>query len=228
MSDQRQRALERAAEAGDREAEAELLRERLRAGELRPERVQLLAALGEAPARMALDAPPALLPRGDLLALASGLTDFGKEVLVRAALAAAAPLLEVVEEHAPYEQRPRAALRAVEAWLARPDEARRVGARLAAAEAERAGEQLMDEPQPTLSDVELSFFAWAMRGAAELAAEQRPEALATLAAGLFAELQGLYRCLGDERGVDPRARRALAAWCRGQEPPPDPLAEGVA
>ena len=228
MSDQRQRALERAAEAGDREAEAELLRERVRAGELARERVELLAALGDEAARLALDDPPDLLPPGDLRALAYGLAEFGKEQLVRGAIAAARPLLEVIEEHASYEERPRAALDAVEAWLARPDEARRVGARLAAVEADRAGEQLMDEPQPTLSHVELSFFAWAMSSAADLTAEQRPEALGTCAAGVFAELQGLYRSLGDERGVDGRVRRALSAWCRDEEPPLQPLEEGVA
>jgi len=228
VSDQRQRALERAAEAGDREAEAELLRERLRSGELARARVELLASLGDDAARMALDAPPPLLPPGDLRALATGLEDYGKEHLVRAAIAAASPLLEVIEEHAPYEQRPRAALAAVEAWLEHQDEARRVGARLAATEADSAGEQLMDEPQPTLSHVELSFFAWAMSSAADLAAEQRAEALGACAAGLFAELQGLYRSLGDERGVDGRVRRALRAWCRGEEPPLDPLEEGVA
>lgn len=75
--DERLRALEAAAARGDVEARAALLRERVRAGRLEPERVRLAAYLGDAAARQA-DGRPLAVP-GDLHAWVQDLSQWGVE-----------------------------------------------------------------------------------------------------------------------------------------------------
>lgn len=90
MSDERLRLLERSCAQGDDGAVAHLLRARLRTGELAPERARLAAYLGSAAACQALGLPPPHRPRGRLALerWVRGLEPWGKEVAVRAALAA--------------------------------------------------------------------------------------------------------------------------------------------
>ena len=143
MSDARLRALERASAAGDLEARARLLRERVRLGTLAGPRLELAAQLGDPSARAALgDAAPAeVTPEATWqeaqrrwasgggsrvwLAKAVGLharrwcealSAYGPEPLVRVALAAARAVADRVEPHLAGPPA-RAAREAAEAWL---------------------------------------------------------------------------------------------------------------
>ncbi|MGE0706780.1 MAG: hypothetical protein AB7N76_06205 [Planctomycetota bacterium] len=216
MSDQRRRALEREAH-GDREQAAALLLERVRAGELSPTQLELLALLGEPAAALALPDARVLPAAPDPQAFAAALLPFGKPVLVRAALAAARPLLRLLEEHAPWERRPQEALDAVAAWLTAPQrEPLRVAVRLTLPEVERAGEELSDNAQPTVEEVELAFVAHATGAVAELAAELREVAWVALTADALAQAEALHEDLGAEDGAVALARAALRRWCLGE------------
>jgi len=120
MTDSRRRELERRFRATGTDADAaRLLVERVRAGGLPGERVRLAAFCGHGPARLALgdEAPPAAPELGPWLL---ELEEFGKEALVRAALAAA----EVALDHHPAGRRSAACLACLEtarAWLRDPD-----------------------------------------------------------------------------------------------------------
>ncbi|MCW8139327.1 MAG: hypothetical protein KIT58_10540 [Planctomycetota bacterium] len=85
MTDQRLRALERDALHGDVEAQARLLLERVRVGDLTEERLRLAAYLGDERARLALgeSAPE---PPDDIVAWVRGLDALGSEVATRVAL----------------------------------------------------------------------------------------------------------------------------------------------
>jgi hypothetical protein len=87
VADDRLRDLERRAQAGDLEAQARLLRERLRAGDLTQGRLELAAYLGHEPARVALG-PTAPDEPADLNALAGGLQKWGPPAVLRAVAAA--------------------------------------------------------------------------------------------------------------------------------------------
>ncbi len=121
--DDRVRGFERAAGHGGVEAQARLLWERVRRGELERERLRLAAHVGDPAARMALaaDAPP--LP-ADLRACVRGLEAWGMDALVRAALAAAGRVLHLVPE--PAVGWSRGAVEAIAAWLACPCDPHRV------------------------------------------------------------------------------------------------------
>ncbi len=87
MADVRRRRCERAARLGDLDAEGRLLLERVRAGELERERLELAAHLGHRPARRALGLPP--LRQAEPLAELVSLARFGRPVLVRILVVAA-------------------------------------------------------------------------------------------------------------------------------------------
>ena len=87
MADSELRELERRwREDGDRDAEAALLRARVRAGTLAAPRLRLAAYLGHEAARLALgDAAPGQGPGGAAVAFCFGLEDYGREAWLRAA-----------------------------------------------------------------------------------------------------------------------------------------------
>ena len=147
MADLKIRRLERAAGAGDPSAQGQLLLERVRAGELPRERVQIAAALGHAASCVALGRAP--LPEiPELDDWLHELDHYGREPLIRAAVAAGQcvwPCLAggVDELVQPFLD----ALEAAEAWLAQPREATRIQARLLGGEAQEKARRLAGEPQ---------------------------------------------------------------------------------
>jgi hypothetical protein len=125
MADEGMRRLERLAGAGDPEAQARYLRERVRLGELPAERLGLLALLGDPLAARALgrEPPEAPLPPKEW---ARQLEPLGPEVLVRVAVGLARAVQRREEA---YSLR---AIRAAEAWALSPDSARAFAAGQAA------------------------------------------------------------------------------------------------
>lgn len=125
MADEGLRRLERRAEAGDLDAQARLLLERVRSGELPAERLRLLFLLDVELAARALgvEIPTA---RPTSRKLAQELEALGPEVMVRVAVALARVIIRRDE---PYSHR---AIRAAEAWILQPDEERARFARKAA------------------------------------------------------------------------------------------------
>lgn len=124
MGDDRRRELERSAAQGDLAARAGLLRERVRVGELREERLSLAAYLEDEASLAALGGPP-LVGAADLEDWVGGLAPWGTEAVLRAAVAAARSALPAWESRPEAElQRPREApRRAIDAaaeWLRCP------------------------------------------------------------------------------------------------------------
>jgi len=113
--------------------EAAWLKARTAAGDLPAERLMLAAYLGHEAARTADG--DALAAPDDLAEWVRGLERWGKEVLVRAAVAAARRVLPLWERKRAGDRRPHDAIAAAEAWLAEPTPER-------AAAAERAAEAL--------------------------------------------------------------------------------------
>jgi hypothetical protein len=154
MVDHRLRTLARAAAtAPDLEREARLLVERVRAGELAPDRVCAAAHVGDVAAAAACDRPPAVLPPlqhwrpeapessgrlharpeeaegpGELEAWAAELWRACPEAGVRAALACAEAVLGRWVEARLHDHRPQAVLEAVRAWLDEPTDERATAA----------------------------------------------------------------------------------------------------
>lgn len=88
MADERQRELERKASAGDVEAEAKLLLERVRSGDLTEERLKLAAYLGHEPAAVAVGiAASPFPPTQDIRRWLAAAPHLGELGLWRAALA---------------------------------------------------------------------------------------------------------------------------------------------
>lgn len=121
MADESMRRWMRLAGAGDPDAQARLLRERMRSGELPAEKLGLLARLGDPLAAQALGLE---LPevRPEPKEWARQLAPLGPEVLVRVAVALSRAVLRRDE---PYSLR---AIRAAEAWALHPCEARSIAA----------------------------------------------------------------------------------------------------
>ena len=137
MTDSELRELERRwREDGDRDAEAALLRARVRAGTLAAPRLRLAAYLGHEAARLALgDAAPELGQSGAAVAFCFGLEDYGREAWLRAvwvvmnmheqhlgertAATNSRPVAFKIERHRALLQR---GLTLVEAWLREPSE----------------------------------------------------------------------------------------------------------
>lgn len=109
MADERERELERRfRQSGSVDDEAAWLKERLRAGRLPEEPLRLAALVGHRAACLALDQEPAL----ELEALAQGLVEHGRAVVLRAQLALARAALPEWESRFPRDDRPRIALEA--------------------------------------------------------------------------------------------------------------------
>lgn len=120
MADERLRALERGAQAGDPSSRARLLGERVRVGALRAERLALAALLADPAARLALaDAAPA--PPAGVAGLVEALERYGREPLVRGALAAATAAAPRWAACFPRDPRLAAALDAARTALDRDD-----------------------------------------------------------------------------------------------------------
>lgn len=119
MSDSRLRELERQAAAGDVQARARLLAERVRVGDLAPDRLQLAAYLGDPQARQALgEQAPAQVEQ--LSTWSEGLEQWGRDTLIRAALAAARLGLGVWRARYPADDHLPRGLESVERWVADP------------------------------------------------------------------------------------------------------------
>ena len=128
MADERLRSLERAGGGGP-EARARRVRERLRAGQLDPERLALAALLGDDAARAALHgAAPAPVELLDDLIEVLVLADAAVQVRVGAAAARAALAVHAPTIRATDLALAEAALAAAEAWVACPCEAHRAQA----------------------------------------------------------------------------------------------------
>lgn len=209
--DDRARGYERAAGAGGAEARARALWERVRRGDLDPERLRLAAHAGDAGARLAVGAAGPLADPP--LAVVRGLDAWGKEALVRAALAAVGRCLHVVAPGDPVHDASRAVVEALAAWLTRPD-----GRDAAAAEAAQAGRAtfLLDTRDPRAP-------AWeALREATLLLEARTRTSPARGAAAKAADALALEGRVDDPEGeVALAVREALAAWALGDL---DPLA----
>ncbi|MGE0708658.1 MAG: hypothetical protein AB7N76_12430 [Planctomycetota bacterium] len=162
--DRRGRELERAGAEGDRDAQAALLLERLRRGELPLERLRLAAFLGHEPARVALgeDAPS---PPGELAEWGAALGAWGPEVAGRALYALA--LRDLPRSEVRWEDRfLRMAADTLRAWVRAPG---RTEAELLEQGAELAG-FAGEAPTPTGLAPERARLAALLRAAARLAA----------------------------------------------------------
>jgi hypothetical protein len=155
VADIRLRELERGAAQGDLESRARLLAARVRAGDLDPRRLDLAAYLGDPGARLATQTTPTEPgPQAVLLSTwAGGLTGWGAEVCVRAALVAAAAALPAWESwqlatYAPADHVGRAIER-VAAWLEEPTPE----TALAAAEAANAADRAVEEATHLLEEL---------------------------------------------------------------------------
>jgi hypothetical protein len=167
LSDERLRDLRRRWEAsGQLEDEAAYLRERVRAGELTSDRLELAALCRHLGARAALGgAAPEPPPDDDWLhrsACAWGRSS--KPVAVRMALIAAELVLPDFEATRPGEARPRRALKAAQAWLGAPSEEAAAEAAAAAAAAEGCFRGSPAGPEPLNRAYEAA--EWAARAAA--------------------------------------------------------------
>lgn len=128
MVDARLRRLERAASQGDVQARVQVLCERLRTGDLDEERVRLAAYLGDPAARLLLGERAPELPvirarEGFELnqrRWITGLRAFGKEWLVRAAVALARSRFDAWATWDETDERPHRAVAAAVAWLECP------------------------------------------------------------------------------------------------------------
>lgn len=199
MSDQRLRELERRwRESGRVEEEAEYLRERLRIGDLTPERLELAAHCGREGARRSIGAASAD-DVGSWAEALLGLPSLGVEELTRLCIAWALvlPLREEVEH---WQVSPAQLLRDVEAALCNGDwEIRHELAR----RSEKVGGELTAEPH-------LLFVI----AAAHEISEPR---------SLLRQVWHLASVIGFDRTVD-AARREVAPWALGIA---DPVLERV-
>ena len=98
MADEHLRALERSASQGGSEAQARLLRERLRAGSLSASRLELAAYLGHAGALLALEQAPEPEDR-DLREWLWSFQRWGRQGVVRVLVAACRCGLECAPDH---------------------------------------------------------------------------------------------------------------------------------
>ena len=203
MADEELRRLERLAGAGDLEAEARLLLERLRIGDVSREGVELAAYLGHGAAGVVV---PGVTPADpEPLEWVSGLGRWGKEVAVRAAILAARAVLPRFEDVMTHEEGPRKAIRAAEEWLVHPCEAHRVAARLAMEAADDCAREASVEPA---ADDDTAFAAYAARDAARAAAAHDLEHATHHACQAFDSAGAV------EIPEDPAVtvRQALVAW----------------
>lgn len=118
MTDDRLRALERTwKETGTVEAEAEFLRERLRAGKVSDDGVRLAAFLGSKAARQALGLPAYVAPNE---LDARELSTYGREAVSRVCIAASWAVLPYWETVVPENSTPRRAIEEAERFVLAP------------------------------------------------------------------------------------------------------------
>ena len=169
MTDSRLRDLWRRGRAGDLEARAQHLRERLRAGELVATRLEVAARLGDPAARLALEAPPD--PGPDPVASVETLPD---AVARRLALVCARAVVARAVAGFGKGVAPTEGLAALEAAVARPDDASVPARALACADAlVQAAWTLAEDEGSARSDTDLAALralAWAVRAAGPAAA----------------------------------------------------------
>ncbi len=203
MADEGLRRLERLAGTGDRSAAARHLRERLRVGDASREGVELAAYLGHSAAGLVFsDVTPASEVPAEWV---SGLSRWGKGMVVRAAILAARAVLPRFEETLTHEQGPREAIRSAEEWLVHPCEAHRVAARLAMDEADDCAREAAVLIE---ADDDTAFAAYAARDAASAAAAHDLEHAAHEACQAFDSAGAVEAPEDPALGV----RRALIDW----------------
>lgn len=117
MSDSDLRNLEHQAAAGDLEAAARALAERVRTGDLAESRLRMAAYLSHAPALSATESSP---PPTDLPTWCQGLVGWEREALVRVAIAAARVVVPVYQAQQPGDPRVEQLTRAAEDRLLDP------------------------------------------------------------------------------------------------------------
>lgn len=212
--DDRARGFERRAHAGDLDARARALWERVRRGEVELDRLRLAAHVGDPVSRLALGgaAPP---PPADVHACARGLEAWGKEVLVRAALAAAGRALHLFDADDDLRAWSRQGVEHVAAWLLGPVESR---------QATEAEVQVHGRAAPRLSERDPRQEAIrAVQAAAAMVASRarsRPARDAVASAARALDLEG--RVDDPEGEVAGALRDALAAWALGEGDPARP------
>lgn len=167
--DERLRKLEREAALGGLDAQAKLILQRLRAGELTEKRIRLAAYLGDGAARLALGKEP-VRTELNLVALVAGLDRWNKMASVRTIIAGSRLVLPVWEAYHPENRAPRVAIEAAEAWALKPSEENRK----AAADAMRRVQWGYDEPRDE-ADVSARAVAKAAWHAARAASGQARE-----------------------------------------------------
>ena len=173
--DEELRGLERAAAAGDVDAEAQLLLRRVRVGELSEEKLWLAAYLGHGAAKTANPDVP-VAPKG-LAAWIGGLEPAGPEALARAALAAGWRCLSRYETLLLHQNAgwplPRACLEAAEDWILCPcDDHRAAAAKAHAAAIDFSGSLTQAIRAPGSQSVNPAHTAamWAALNVAAIAA----------------------------------------------------------
>lgn len=143
MSDERLREAERRwRETGAVEDEARYLLERVRAGDLAPERLELAARCGHRSAARALGRPDGVGPGSLTIELARELERHGHPLLVAASAAIAAQVLPVWTRQFPEDHRPARAIAAARACAPGPTRARALEAREAGLAAGEAGDRV--------------------------------------------------------------------------------------
>lgn len=185
MTDARLRDLWRRGRAGDVEARAQHLRERLRAGELAATRLEVAARLGDPAARLALESPPD--PGPDPVASLEALPDATarRVALVCARAVAGQAVAAFGKGLAPTE-----ALAALEAALARPSDPGVGGRAVACADALVEGTWALADGRSDADLGALRALAWAVRAAG-------PEAAPAHAASALREALDVARAADD-------------------------------
>lgn len=176
MTDARLRDLWRRGRAGDLEARAHHLRERLRAGELVATRLEVAARLGDPAARLALEAPPD--PGPDPIASVEAVSDL---VARRLALVCARAVIRQAVEGFGQGVAPTEALSALERVVARPDDPGGAARAAVCADALVEGAwALAGDSARGVSDAQLGALralAWAVRSAGPAAPAHAASAL---------------------------------------------------
>lgn len=151
VSDQRLRELERLwRDSGKVEDEASYLRERVRVGDLTPQRLEVAAYCGHEAAKSLISANAAAdLP---LPSCQRSPLDFvrrlpgGREVVVFTAVLLTAQVLDEYERYHPTDTRPRRALEAASGWFECPCERHKLAAELCVSPADQAALMAFGRP----------------------------------------------------------------------------------
>lgn len=233
--DDRGRALERQAAAGDPDAEAALLVHRQRTGDLPPGRLELAAHLGHPAALRALDRKARREPQDDLAWMVA-LEPWGAPVVVRALVSATRVVLPSFEALAPGDDRPRRALEATLRWCDAPGpttaQAARATGKEAAAAAQTLGQQARldgewQEDDPALyAGFHAAYAANEVTAVAFVAEREQGTSPVGLVPALAKFLRVIDRAAAPAATIRERVRAELLGWALGGEPrpttPPEP------